>query len=225
MIRIIFLGPPGSGKGTQSILISNQYNIPNISAGEVLKQSFLDKKFALKLDIDRNISVINSGNLIADELVIKLIIARINQNDCKNGFLLDGFPRTIIQAKSIKKSNIFIDFVIEFYIPDSVVIDRIVGRQIHIESGRIYHIKFNPPKYPGLDDITGDKLVIREDDKENVVCQRLKQYYQHTIPISNFYKKQSKKKLVRYFMINGNRTISEIYLELIKIFQFPLNIK
>lgn len=219
MMRIIFLGPPGSGKGTQANLISNKYDIPNITAGEILKKSFLKKnQSSLNLGFQKNMNIINSGNLVNDEVVIKLIIDRISQNDCKYGFILDGFPRTINQAISIVQNGIFIDFVIEFYMPDSVVIERIAGRQIHALSGRIYHIKFNPPQRYGLDDATGDKLIMREDDDVNIIRQRLKQYRQCTLPLSNYYKKQVQRNIIKYFSINGNRQINQIYQELIKIF-------
>lgn len=220
MMRIIFLGPPGSGKGTQANLISNQYNIPNITAGEILKQSFLENtQSSLNLVCQKNINKINSGNLVSDELVIKLIINQIRKNDCKHGFILDGFPRTIKQAMSIIQNNIAIDFVIEFYMPDSAIIERIVGRQIHAVSGRIYHIKFNPPKRCGLDDVTGDRLIVRKDDDENIIRQRLNQYRQYTLPLSNYYKQQAQQNIIKYYVINSNRQINKIYQELIEIFQ------
>lgn len=220
MVRIVFLGPPGCGKGTQSNLIADQYKVPNIAAGEILRRSFLDNQLDLQYkNINNNTDIINSGNLINDELAIKLIIERINQNDCKNGFLLDGFPRTIKQAMSIKQNNVLINFVIEFRVPDSIIIDRIVGRQIHTKSGRIYHVKFNPPKNIGLDDLTGDQLTTRLDDAEDIIQQRLNQYYQHTLPLSDYYQKQSQKGRIRYFIVDGNRSINKINQELNKIFQ------
>lgn len=216
MIRIIFLGPPGSGKGTQSSLIAKKYNIVKISTGEILRKSFLCKQ-STKIDSHNTEKIISSGNLVDDKLITKLMLDRINYKDCRNGFILDGFPRTINQAISIKKSNIFINFVIEFCVSDFEIIDRISGRLIHINSGRTYHIKHNPPRYYGLDDITGEKLSIRKDDDIKTLQQRLEQYHQHTMPVSEFYKKESKKNNILYFCINGNRNILEIYKELVKI--------
>lgn len=216
MKHIIFLGPPGSGKGTQAHFIANKYKILNISAGTILRQSSLNDQWINK-NSKKTINTINAGNLVDDKLVTKLIIDWINQNNSQNGFILDGFPRTIGQAILFKNSNISINFVIEFRIPDFIIIDRIVGRQIHIDSGRTYHIKYNPPKYCGLDDITGEKLIIRTDDNLKVIQQRLNQYRKYTIPLSNYYKKESKKGKIFYFCIDGNRQINMIYEELINI--------
>lgn len=208
MIRIILLGPPGSGKGTQAHLIANHYNISHISTGEILRKTSLYKRF-------RN--VIKDGKLVNDDLMIQLITKRINKNDCNNGFVLDGFPRTINQAISLKKRNIFINFVIELDVLDSIIIDRINGRQIHMNSGRTYHIKYNPPKTDGLDDITGEKLIIRQDDNVKTMIQRLNQYRQNTTCVSKFYQKESKNACTLYFMVNGNQQIIKIYEKLINI--------
>lgn len=215
-MRIIFLGPPGSGKGTQASLIAQKYNIANISTGIILQQE-LYKYSKLHTTFHNMTNIINSGDLVNDEFVIKLIIMRINQDDCRNGFILDGFPRTIIQALSIDKYLISMNFVIQFMLPDSVIINRIMGRRIHLSSGRTYHIKFNPPKHHNLDDITGETLTIRKDDRENTIRTRLNKYYQYTNPIINYYKREARKKNIRYLSIDGNRKICEIYEELINI--------
>lgn len=222
MYNIIFLGPPGSGKGTQAHLISTKYGISNISAGEILKHALSVTKFHFNFNTDNMLNQINSGNLVDDELIIPLIIKRIRQDDCKKGFILDGFPRTIGQAIAIEQNKIAIDFVIEFNISDSAIINRIVGRQVHIKSGRTYHIKFNPPKLDGIDDITGEKLVIRADDNAQVILQRLNQYRKYTILLSDYYQKQSQQGNMRYFIINGNQEITKIYKELINIFNFHI---
>lgn len=216
MIRIILLGPPGSGKGTQAYLIANKYNITNISAGEILRQSLLSEQ-TISNNSNAILRTINSGNLVDDALIIKLVIARIN-NKCAQGFILDGFPRTINQAISIVENDIVINFVIEFDIPDFIIVDRIVGRQMHLNSGRIYHIKYNPPKFPGFDDITGEKLIIRKDDNIQSVQQRLIQYHKYNEIISEYYKKKSKENVLFYHIIDGNRKVDVIYKELIDIF-------
>ncbi|ADV33703.1 adenylate kinase [Candidatus Blochmanniella vafra str. BVAF] len=215
MIRIIFLGPPGSGKGTQAHLIADLYNIPNISSGEILRHSY--NTFKLNLPSTNAINLINSGKLVNDELIIKLIINRIRKTDCQHGFIIDGFPRTINQAIAIKKNKISIDFVIEFYMKDAEIIDRIIGRQIHLSSGRIYHKKYNPPKFHGIDDITGENLIVRKDDTEEVIQQRLDQYYKYTAPLSNYYKKQAKKNNMHFYVINSNQEIMKIHTELVDI--------
>ncbi|URJ23507.1 adenylate kinase [Blochmannia endosymbiont of Camponotus sp. C-003] len=217
MIRIIFLGPPGSGKGTQAHLITNKYNIPNISTGMMLRQTIHNSSYQ-SYELNKNIkNIIHAGDLVNDEFMLQLVNTRISQRDCRNGFLLDGFPRTILQAKSMKKYEIFVNYIIEFFISDSVIIDRIIGRRIHVSSGRTYHIKFNPPKNYGLDDITGEVLTTRKDDHEEAIRQRLHNYYQHTAPVSDYYRKESKDKKIKYFAVDGNRDISEIYKELINI--------
>lgn len=217
MIRIIFLGPPGSGKGTQAHLITSKYNIPNVSAGMMLRQT-LTKSTYKSCDLHKNIiNVMHSGDLVNDEFMVQLIKTRINQHDCHNGFLLDGFPRTILQARAMKKNKIFVNYIIEFIASDSIIIDRIIGRRIHINSGRTYHIKFDPPKNYGLDDVTGEILTTRKDDNEEAIRKRLSNYHQHTEPVLDYYRQESKNKKMKYFSVDGNRDISEVYKELIDI--------
>ncbi|WP_443092756.1 adenylate kinase [Candidatus Blochmannia sp. SNP] len=216
-MRIIFLGPPGSGKGTQAHLISNKYNIPNISTGMMLRQSFPKDPYQSHKIRKNIINVMHTGNLVNDDFMVQLINTRINKNDCYNGFLLDGFPRTILQAEFMKKYKIFVNYVIEFVISDSTVINRITGRRIHINSGRTYHIQFNPPKICGLDDITGESLTTRKDDCEQTIRKRLHNYHQYTEPVLNYYRHESKSKKIQYFSIDANRKITEIYKELISL--------
>lgn len=224
-MRVILLGPPGSGKGTQAYLVSTKYNIPNISAGEILRRFCTKKKSVLNKIHYNTKNIIDSGNLVSDKLVIELIIERVNQYDCINGFILDGFPRTIVQAQSMQEQNITIDFVINFYISDSAIIDRIMGRQIHLKSGRTYHVKFNPPKRYGVDDITGELLTVRKDDNTESVKQRLAQYHSHTKSILDFYYKISQKRSLHYFTINGDRPIIKVYNELLDILNKNILIK
>ncbi|URJ30832.1 adenylate kinase [Candidatus Blochmannia vicinus (nom. nud.)] len=216
-MRIIFLGPPGSGKGTQAHLISNQYNIPNISTGTMLRQSFPKNPYQSH-NIQKNvINAMHTGNLVNDDFIVQLINRRINKNDCCNGFLLDGFPRTILQAEFMNKYKIFVNYIIEFVVSDSIVINRITGRRIHVDSGRTYHTQFNPPKIYGLDDITGESLTTRKDDCEQAIRKRLNNYYQYTEPVLDYYRNASKSKKTKYFSIDGNRKITEIYEELISL--------
>ncbi|URJ32977.1 adenylate kinase [Candidatus Blochmannia vicinus] len=216
-MRIIFLGPPGSGKGTQAHLISNQYNIPNISTGTMLRQSFPKNPYQPH-NIQKNvINAMHTGNLVNDDFIVQLINRRINKNDCCNGFLLDGFPRTILQAEFMNKYKIFVNYIIEFVVSDSIVINRITGRRIHVDSGRTYHTQFNPPKIYGLDDITGESLTTRKDDCEQAIRKRLNNYYQYTEPVLDYYRNESKSKKIKYFSIDGNRKITEIYEELISL--------
>lgn len=216
-MRIIFLGPPGSGKGTQADLIAHQYGIANISTGVMLRKN-LYKYFQSNLVCKKLTNTINSGNLVDDEIVIKLIVMRISKDDCRTGFILDGFPRTMQQALSMDQHEISINFVIQFTLPDSVIIDRIAGRRIHLPSGRTYHTIFHPPKHHNIDDITGDILTIREDDDEDAIRIRLHKYYKCTAPLINYYKENAKRKNIQYLSIDGNREIYKIHEDLKGIF-------
>lgn len=216
-MRIILLGPPGSGKGTQAFLISQKYRIANISMGVILRQE-LYRFSQLYVKNTSIINVINTGNLVNDEFVIKLMLMRIKKNDCCNGFILDGFPRTITQALSINQHKIPINFVIQFSVPDSVIIHRISGRQVHIPSGRIYHTTLNPPKNYGLDDITGEILTKRKDDCENAIRVRLNKYYRHNESLIDYYTKEAKRGNIYFYSIDGSQEIYKIYKELIDIF-------
>ncbi|UDG79304.1 Adenylate kinase [Candidatus Ecksteinia adelgidicola] len=205
-MRIILLGAPGSGKGTQAQFITKKYGIPQISTGDMLRSNLeIDNRFD-----KQEIKMINSGKLVTDQLVINLVKERITYKDCQKGFLLDGFPRTIQQAKSIKNNNINIDYILEFCVPYKIIMDRIMGRRMHMSSGRIYHVKFNPEKISGKDDITGEALVIRKDDNRNAILQRLIEYKNVTNPVVNYYINESKKHKMQYHKIDGTQKIIEI---------------
>lgn len=161
-MNIILLGPPGAGKGTQATNICNKYSIPQISTGDMLRVAV---KAGTPLGIEAK-KIMDSGELVSDNIIINLVKERIQQNDCKNGFLFDGFPRTITQAEALKKDSVKIDFVIEIQVPDQEIIARMSGRRTHLKSGRTYHVTYNQPKVKGIDDITGEKLVQRSDDSK-----------------------------------------------------------
>ncbi|MEH0832217.1 adenylate kinase [Pectobacterium cacticida] len=209
-MRIILLGAPGAGKGTQAQFIMEKYGIPQISTGDMLRAAV---KAGTELGKQAK-EIMDAGKLVTDELVIALVKERIAQEDCRNGFLLDGFPRTIPQADAMKDAGINVDYVIEFAVPDELIIDRIVGRRVHAASGRVYHIKFNPPKVEGKDDVTGEDLSIRKDDQEDTVRKRLVEYHQQTAPLVSYYQKEADAGNTRYFKIEGTRKVEEIRAEL-----------
>ena len=190
-MKIILLGAPGAGKGTQATFLKTKFNIPQISTGDMLRSAVSDKT---ELGISAK-SYMDRGLLVPDELIINLVKLRIKDDDCKNGFLLDGFPRTIPQAQAMKDANIFVDYVIEIQVPDNEIIERLGGRRIHPESGRIYHIKYSPPKEEGKDDITGESLIVRDDDIEETILQRLATYHDQTEPLVSFYSDWSKENI------------------------------
>jgi len=182
-MKIILIGAPGAGKGTQASFLTKEFGIPQVSTGDMLRAA-VQAKTELGLQAK---DFMNQGKLVPDNLIIDLVKLRVNEEDCQKGFLLDGFPRTIPQAKAMIDAKISIDFVIEVAVPDHEIIKRLTGRRIHLPSGRIYHIANNPPKKDGVDDITGEPLVLRDDDKESTIIQRLKTYHDQTEPLVNFY--------------------------------------
>tara|TARA_B100001741_G_C16523399_1_gene585891 strand:+ start:745 stop:1395 length:651 start_codon:yes stop_codon:yes gene_type:complete len=207
-VRIILLGPPGAGKGTQASMISKKFDIPQISTGDMLRSAIHEGtelgKSAKK--------IMDNGGLVSDELILNLVQARINQNDCKKGYLFDGFPRTIVQADGISKSKICIDYVIEIKVKDDEIIKRMSGRRVHLQSGRTYHIDFNPPKVEGKDDETGEELIQRDDDQENTVRKRLDVYRRETSPLVDYYKTLSNKDNsgVNYISIDGMKEVKDV---------------
>ncbi|WP_343188139.1 nucleoside monophosphate kinase [Buchnera aphidicola (Ceratoglyphina bambusae)] len=205
-MKIILLGAPGSGKGTQSKFISNKYNIKKISVGEIFRKN-LKKNDNIKKKID-------NGELIEDKIVVKLIKKRILQKDCSNGYLLDGFPRTLEQAKNVYLKNIKIDYIIEFLVDDNILLKRISGRLIHEKSGRTYHKIFSPPIIKNKDNITGENLKKRKDDKINIAKSRLLKYKIEIKKIRKYFMKKFKKK---YYKINGNFDENKTMEKILKI--------
>ncbi|AKC60469.1 adenylate kinase family protein [Blochmannia endosymbiont of Camponotus (Colobopsis) obliquus] len=212
-MRIVLLGPPGSGKGTQSEFLANRYNIPQISIGKILR-NIIQKKLYFSTSIKK---FMESGELVPDHLVIDIINNYICQYNYYEKFVLDGFPRTLYQALTMKNKGIIVDVVVELVLSDASVIERIVGRRTHISSGRIYHIKFNPPKDDNYDDYTGEKLIIREDDQEDIAFKRLESYRKNTLPVIKYYSQEAQAGNLHYFSINGGCKISDIHRKLIKI--------
>jgi adenylate kinase len=204
-MRIILLGPPGAGKGTQANIIKQKFNIPQISTGDMLRAAISEGS---ELGVSAK-KIMDAGELVSDELILDLVKERINQHDCKEGYLFDGFPRTIAQANGINASKISIDYVVEITAKDEEIIKRMSGRRVHLASGRTYHIEFNPPKIEGKDDETGDELVQREDDQENTVRKRLNVYRKETAPLIAYYNNQSKEtdSKVKYLEINGMQDV------------------
>lgn len=184
-MRVILLGAPGAGKGTQANYISKAFNIPQISTGDMLRAAV---KAQTPLGIEAK-KVMDAGKLISDDIIISLVKERITEQDCVNGCLFDGFPRTIAQADALRKEGIVIDHVIEIDVEDAEIIKRMSGRRVHLSSGRTYHVLFNPPREEGKDDETGEPLVQREDDKEDTVRKRLEIYHEQTAPLISYYHK------------------------------------
>jgi adenylate kinase len=184
-MRLILLGPPGAGKGTQASFIKEKFGIPQISTGDMLRAAVRE---GTPLGREAK-KVMDAGQLVSDDVIIGLVKDRLKQDDCRKGCLIDGFPRTIPQAESLKTSGVQIDIVLEIDVPDAIIIDRMSGRRVHPPSGRIYHIRHNPPKIEGMDDVTGEALVLRDDDREETVKKRLEVYHAQTKPLVEFYRK------------------------------------
>jgi adenylate kinase len=182
-MRLILLGPPGAGKGTQAAFIKEKFGIPQISTGDMLRAAV---KAGTPLGIAAK-KVMDSGGLVSDDLIIGLVKDRLAQPDCANGYLFDGFPRTIPQADAMKDAQVALDFVLEIDVPDSDIVERMSGRRVHAASGRTYHLRFNPPKVEGMDDVTGEALILRDDDREETVKKRLEVYQAQTRPLVDYY--------------------------------------
>lgn len=204
--RILLLGPPGAGKGTQAQFLIEKLRIPQISTGDMLRAA-VKANSSLGQQVK---TVMDAGELVSDDLIIELVKERLAQPDCQNGYLFDGFPRTIPQAEAMKKEGIGLDHVITLEVPDSLIVERITGRRIHPASGRSYHVNSNPPKEAGLDNITREALVQREDDTEAVVAKRLEEYHHKTEPLITFYRHESQKDSVQFHHIDGAQSVDKI---------------
>ena len=207
-MNVILLGPPGAGKGTQASHICEKFNIPQISTGDMLRAAVVARTpIGLKAK-----KVIDEGSLVSDDIIIELVKERIQSQDCKNGYLFDGFPRTIAQADALKLESIKIDYVVEVQVPDEDIVVRMSGRRVHLSSGRTYHIVFNPPNEENKDDLTGDDLIQRVDDKEEIVRDRLSIYHQQTQPLVNYYSEVALKhnSVTKFYAISGVGTLDEV---------------
>ena len=205
-MRLILLGPPGAGKGTQAQFICEALAIPQISTGDMLRAAI-----AAGSDLGKRVKqVMDDGLLVSDEIIIELVKDRIVQDDCANGFLFDGFPRTIVQAEALVDAGVSLDCVVEIQVPDEQIVARLGGRRVHPGSGRVYHVEFNPPQVPDKDDETGEELILREDDSEAVVRDRLKVYHDQTHPLVEFYSAKAKTSELRYIGVSGVGSVDAI---------------
>ncbi len=212
-MRIILLGAPGAGKGTQATFIKEKFNIPQISTGDMLRAAV---KAGTQLGLEAK-RFMDSGGLVPDEVIIGLVKERIKDADCQAGFLFDGFPRTIPQAEAMKQAGVDIDYVVEIDVPDEAIVERMSGRRAHLPSGRTYHIKFNPPKVEGKDDVTGEDLVQREDDRPETVMTRLRVYHEQTEQLVGYYSDWAKSGIggaPKYVRVNGLGEMDKIREEI-----------
>ena len=208
-MRLILLGAPGAGKGTQATFLCQQYGIPQVSTGDMLRAAV---KAGTPVGLAAK-QVMDAGTLVSDDIIVGLVKNRIVQSDCAQGFLFDGFPRTIAQAQAIKDAGVQLDFVLEIDVPDSAIVERMSGRRAHLASGRTYHVAFNPPKVAGIDDVTGEPLVQRADDTEETVKKRLAIYHAQTRPLVDFYAQWAATgdaAAPQYRKIDGNGSVAEI---------------
>ena len=207
-MKVILLGPPGAGKGTQANAIKQKFDIPQISTGDMLRSAIRE---GTELGVTAK-KIMDTGGLVSDDLILSIVKERISQNDCKKGYLFDGFPRTIAQANGITTSGVVIDYVIEIQVNDEQIIKRMSGRRVHLDSGRTYHTEFNPPKIEGKDDETGDELIQRDDDQESTVRKRLDVYKKETAPLVNYYNQLSTdtNSKLRYITVNGMQNVKYV---------------
>jgi adenylate kinase len=207
MMKMILLGPPGAGKGTQAQFVTEHFRIPQISTGDMLREAIKDGT-TLGVKVKK---IVSSGALVPDEIIIALVKERISQDDCENGFLFDGFPRTIPQAQAIDDAGICLDLVIEIAVSDGEIVTRLSGRRVHKSSGRTYHVLHNPPQNAGLDNETGEELIQREDDQEETVRNRLDIYHQQTKPLIQFYHQLNERSgLPKLYRVDGLGHLSEV---------------
>ena len=208
-MRLILLGPPGAGKGTQAAFITDAYGIPQISTGDMLRAAI---KAGTPLGLAAK-KVMDSGSLVSDDIIIGLVKDRLRQPDCAKGYLFDGFPRTIPQAEAMRAAGVPIDYVLEIAVPDEAIVERMGGRRVHVASGRTYHVRFNPPKVEGKDDLTGEPLIQRDDDTEATVKHRLSVYHAQTAPLVDYYTRwgaEGDPKAPKYRRVEGMGSVEEI---------------
>ena len=208
-MRLILLGPPGAGKGTQAAYITSKFGIPQISTGDMLRAAV---KAQTPIGIEAK-KVMDAGGLVSDDIIINLVRERLQQDDCNGGYLFDGFPRTIPQAEAMRQANVALDYVIEIAVPDSDIISRMSGRRVHLASGRTYHVTFNPPRVEGKDDATGEELIQRDDDREETVRKRLDVYQAQTRPLVDYYQRWASEGAAgapRYRRIEGVGSVDAI---------------
>ena len=205
-MKIILLGPPGAGKGTQAEIICKNFSIPHISTGDMLREAIANETATGKLAKE----IMDAGNLVSDDVIISLVKDRIKEEDCKNGFLFDGFPRTIPQADALENQEIFVNVVLELTLKDELIINRMSGRRVHQPSGRSYHLEFNPPEKDGVDDVTGEPLIQRDDDKPETVKNRLDVYWEQTNPLIVYYRSKSVQTDLKYIEIDGSKTMEKV---------------
>ncbi|MGA1372252.1 MAG: adenylate kinase [Pseudomonadales bacterium] len=214
-MRIILLGPPGAGKGTQAQFICRQFGIPQISTGDMLRAAVrAGSELGLRVK-----AVMDSGALVSDAIIIELVRDRIAQSDCGNGFLFDGFPRTIPQAEAMEQAGVPIDHVVEIVVPDEEIVKRMSGRRVHLASGRVYHVTFNPPREAGIDDVSGEPLVQRDDDRESTVRDRLAVYHLQTHPLVEFYQARAARGALRFSRVDGVGELAEIESRIVSALQ------
>ncbi|MDR1535920.1 MAG: adenylate kinase [Planctomycetota bacterium] len=213
-MQLILLGPPGAGKGTQAKFICEKFGIPQISTGDMLRSAV---KAGTGLGVQAK-SIMEAGGLVPDPLIIGLVKERIAQPDCANGFLFDGFPRTLAQAEAVRKAGFVLDAIVEIEVPDDSVVDRMSGRRVHLASGRTYHITHNPPKARDRDDVTGDPLIQRDDDHEDTVRKRLGEYHRMTAVLSEFYRTMAAAGggRPRFIVVDGTQKIERVTAEILE---------
>ena len=206
-MKVLLLGAPGAGKGTQAQFIKEAFNIPQISTGDMLRAAV---KAGTSLGIEAK-KIMDAGGLVRDDIIIGLVKERIQEADCANGFLFDGFPRTLAQAEAMKEAGVVLDFVVEIDVPDEVIVERMSGRRVHMASGRTYHLVYNPPKVEGKDDETGEDLIQRDDDQAETVQKRLNVYHEQTEVLVEYYGKQSVETgLPGYIKVDGTQDVNEV---------------
>ena len=205
-MKIILLGPPGAGKGTQAEIICKNFSIPQISTGDMLREAIANETATGKIAKE----IMDAGNLVPDDVIVSMVKERIKKEDCRNGFLFDGFPRTIPQADALENQEIFVNVVLELTLKDELIINRMSGRRVHQPSGRSYHLEFNPPEKDGVDDVTGEPLIQRDDDKPETVKNRLEVYWEQTNPLIVYYRSKSVQTDLKYIEIDGSKSMEKV---------------